>query len=130
MLSWKIEWIFDFRIKRTGYSYSDRSYIHCFSIPRHLDPPETREPLVSLIPLDLFALFCACIHRVEDRALALFSEILFTYIFEQRERLEVGPHPLVQVLHVGNGVHDAPWLEHVRVFREEGGRDDAGLVLA
>ena len=130
MLSWKIEWIFNFRKKRTGYSYSDRSYIHCFSIPRHLDPPETREPLVSLIPLDLFALLRATVHRVQDGALALVPELFFGHRLEQGELLEMGAHPVVEIADVRNGVHDAAGTEDVCVLGQEGRGDDACLVLA
>ena len=39
-------------------------------------------------------------------------------------------HPLVQIAHVGDGVHDPAGAQDVRVLGEERGRDDARLVLA
>lgn len=39
-------------------------------------------------------------------------------------------HPFVEVPDVCDGVDDAAGLEGIRVFGEEGGGDDSGLVLA
>lgn len=39
-------------------------------------------------------------------------------------------HPAMQILHIRDGVHFAPGLQHVCILGVQGGADDAGLVFA
>ena len=102
---------------------------------RILYPPETRHKLDPLIPFHLFALFCLHPHRPHTliHALAAFPLPLLKYSFHSRKArmlFEMAFDPLVQILHIGDGVYDPPGAQNIGILRVERVGYDAGLVLA
>jgi hypothetical protein len=101
---------------------------------RILDPPKARNKLNSLIPLHLLPLLRLRPHRPHTliHALAILISILkhLLHALKAGMLLEMALHPLVQILHIGNCVHDSAGAQHVRVLGVERVRHDARLVLA
>lgn len=62
--------------------------------------------------------------------MALGTERFLVDRLKEREICEMGAHPIVEILDIGDSIDNASWTENVCVLCKEGGRDDAGLVLA
>ena len=110
-------------------SLTSRTHV-LVSISFELDTAETGKPLVALVALNLFALFGAVPNGVEDGTLALGTEILLGHGFKERKLLQVRSHPIMEILDVSDGIHDASRAQYIGIFSEECGRDNPGLVLA
>lgn len=90
---------------------------------------ESAEPLVASVSFDFLALFGGCEDGVD--ADVMFQLVLvWIEPFEQWMLTEVLIHPVVQLLDVGDDVHDAAGTQDVGVFGEQRGRDDASFVFA
>jgi hypothetical protein len=101
---------------------------------RILDPPKARNKLDPLIPLHLLPLLRLRPHRLHTliHALTIIISILkhLLHALKARMLLEMALHPLVQILYIGNRVHDSAGAQHVRILGVERVGHDARLVLA
>lgn len=59
----------------------------------------------------------------------VFTQLLQRHTLEQGVAFKVGAHPLMQLRHVGYGVHESPNSQHVGIFCQQCGADDSPLVL-
>ena len=94
-----------------------------------VDASETGQPLLTSISLDFFALFGAGIYGIDDGTLALRTQGFLVDGLKERKGGEMGAHPVMQVLDIGDGVDDATGAEDIGVLGKQGGGDDTGLVL-
>lgn len=75
-------------------------------ISRKVYSSEARKPFLPVVPLNLFSLFCAIPHSIEDRSLAFDSKRVRVNTFKQGERTQMCFHPFGEIFHIRDSIYD------------------------
>lgn len=93
---------------------------------RILQPPKARNILPTAIPRNLLPLLSLLPHNAHTLIPLL---LLLPNPLKQLMPLKMPHHPVMQILHIGNRIHNPPRPQHIRILAIQRIRHDSRLVF-